>query len=80
MPSWNQTIDTFRSPRANYSGVGMTLCSVNMEIYNIQNNYFRKNTSVWQLMAYVGGFAVTSIYIGQAVYVFIKQNSQYMLS
>ena len=31
-------------------------------------------------MSYVGGFAVTMILLGKAVYVFIKQNSMFVLS
>lgn len=56
-------MDPYRSAYS-YQGAGMPLCSFNIEIFNIQKNYFRKNTSCWELMAYIGGFAAILIYLG----------------
>jgi hypothetical protein len=41
------------------SGSGVILCQATIELESIMITHFRKNTAIWDILAYVGGFSVT---------------------
>lgn len=60
-------------------GAGQVLSTISFELTKTQTSHFRKNTAIWDLMAVVGGFSVTLMFLGQVFYRLAKTNSTYVL-
>lgn len=56
------------------------MATLTVELEDMQQTYFRKNTSVWDLLAVFGGFAVSFFLVSQMCYGFIGMNNSQRLS
>ncbi len=57
------------------SGAGLMLVSVVIELDPRRVSYFRKNTAVWDLLAFIGGFSVALMFVGKLLYNFCGMNN-----
>lgn len=49
--------------------------SVAIELDPRRISYFRKNTAVWDLLAFIGGFSVALMFVGKWVYNLVGMNN-----
>ena len=57
------------------TGAGEVLVTLTVELDNKQVSYFRKNSSIWDLLAFTGGFCVTLMFLGKICYNLLSMNS-----
>ena len=59
---------------------GEIMFMARFELSNTKDVYFRQNKSIWEMMAMIGGFAISTIFAGKVVYAIAKSNSSYILT
>ncbi len=66
MPPWLTSTQKDGDGKAyTIKGAGMLISTVTFELSPTKISYFRKQTAIWELAAYIGGFAVTILFFGQ---------------
>ena len=67
--------------RIKLAGVeGETMFTSRFELANTKTIYYRSNQNFWEMLALIGGFAITTIFAGKVVYAIAKSNSSYILT
>ena len=63
-----------------FTGSGMLMMQLNVEMDEFQINHFRKTMTVWELLALSGGFSAFVLWLGGALLSLIRVNYDYIVS
>lgn len=88
MPNWQyQNVNSaLTGEYYSLTGAGETVVTVSIELDNKRVTYFRKEMAIWDLAAFIGGFAVALHFFAKIFYGFVSMGSSdkldqaYMLS
>ena len=78
MPTWQQdnVLSAVTGEYYTLTGAGVQLAQMTLELDNKKITYFRKETSVWDMLAFIGGFSVVLHFAAQILYNFVSMNSE----